>query len=109
MKAPGSMFRSLENRKDQISGVMTPWVYMGMLFASFCWHVEDLYMLSFNYMHKGDPKTWYFIPGEYKDKFDTLIKKKFQNLFLKKPTLLQSITLMLNPVDIINEGVIFFN
>lgn len=60
---------------------MKPWIYMGMLFASFCWHVEDLYMLSFNYMHEGSPKTWYIIPSAYKDKFDSLMKKKFPELF----------------------------
>jgi hypothetical protein len=33
---------------------------MGSLFASFCWHVEDNYMYSLNYMHEGSDKTWYF-------------------------------------------------
>lgn len=42
-----------------LSGITDPWVYVGMLFATFCWHVEDLYMHALNYHHFGQPKTWY--------------------------------------------------
>lgn len=26
---------------DNIAGVTLPWMYMGMMFSSFCWHIED--------------------------------------------------------------------
>ena len=42
-----------------IPGVMVPWMYVGMLFSSFCWHVEDHLFYSVNYCHWGEPKTWY--------------------------------------------------
>lgn len=50
----GSMLRHVD---DSIPGVMVPWVYMGMLFSSFAWHIEDhmfyssapLSSLSFSY------------------------------------------------------------
>lgn len=58
-QAKDSLFQIITNKTDSISGISSPWMYVGMLFASFCWHVEDLYMYSFNYMHKGNAKTWY--------------------------------------------------
>ncbi|VAI94408.1 unnamed protein product [Triticum turgidum subsp. durum] len=45
---PGSVLRTV---KDKIPGVMVPWLYMGMLFSSFCWHVEDHCFYSINYLH----------------------------------------------------------
>jgi hypothetical protein len=75
---------SLLKHADGISGISMPWVYVGMLFSSFCWHgepraplpaelqvwshllggglaleVEDNYLYSINYMHIGAGKRWY--------------------------------------------------
>lgn len=47
-KLPGSMLRSV---RENIAGVMVPWLYIGMLFSSFCWHVEDHCFYSINYLH----------------------------------------------------------
>lgn len=41
-----------------ISGMVVPWLYVGMLFSAFCWHVEDHLCHSVNYMHLGADKTW---------------------------------------------------
>ena len=56
--AKDSLFQIITRKFENISGITSPWVYAGMMFASFCWHVEDLYMYSINYMHKGAAKTW---------------------------------------------------
>jgi histone demethylase JARID1 len=75
-KAPASVLRMSEENNEKISGITIPWVYMGMLFSTFCWHVEDLWLNSLNYSHKGSTKTWYIIPESDKDAFDSFILKK---------------------------------
>jgi histone demethylase JARID1 len=45
---PGSVLQTVQ---DKIAGVMVPWLYIGMLFSSFCWHVEDHCFYSINYLH----------------------------------------------------------
>ena len=61
----------LAHADESISGMVVPWLYVGMLFASFCWHVEDHYAHSINYMHWGAPKTWYGVPGADADTFES--------------------------------------
>ena len=57
---PGSLLRYLDKK---VSGLIAPWMYVGMLFSSFCWHNEDNYLYSINYMHWGATKTWCGVPG----------------------------------------------
>ena len=54
-KSPASVLRLLD---ADIPGVTSPMLYIGMLFATFCWHVEDNYLYSINYQHLGAAKTW---------------------------------------------------
>lgn len=86
-----------QERKEKVSGITHPWVYMGCLFSSFCWHVEDLWVNSLNYNHKGGIKTWYVIPGSHKEAFDTYVKNKYCT-GAHKQTLLDRITFMVDPL-----------
>ena len=38
---PSSQDSLLKHLDDSIAGVTLPWMYMGMMFSSFCWHIED--------------------------------------------------------------------
>ena len=49
-------------RLNDINGINLPWLYIGMRFATFCWHYEDLMLNSINYAHWGAPKQWYAVP-----------------------------------------------
>ena len=54
-KVPGSTLQLLDT---DVPGVSTPMLYIGMVSATFAWHVEDHYLYSINYQHQGAAKTW---------------------------------------------------
>ncbi|GMH65401.1 hypothetical protein TrST_g10127 [Triparma strigata] len=94
---PGSVLRHI---KVPINGVNVPWLYMGTLFSTFCWHNEDNYLYSINYHHKGAPKQWYGVPGTKKDADG--LEKVFKNFLMQRmreaPDLLHHITTMFSPI-----------
>lgn len=73
---------------------------MGMMFSTFCWHVEDLWINSFNYSHVGKTKTWYIIPKKDKEKFEAFVVKK-----TGRTDLLNRITYMIDPLEIMAQGI----
>ncbi|EAS03798.2 JmjC domain protein (macronuclear) [Tetrahymena thermophila SB210] len=103
-RSHNSLFQFIKNGGD-ISGITTPWVYLGMLYASFCFHVEDLYMYALNYLHMGAPKTWYTIPADYKEKFEELYQEKYKDIFQKNPAVLHHLNLQLCPAEAVKRGI----
>lgn len=58
-----------------IPGVTSPMLYIGMLFSTFAWHVEDQYLYSINYQHLGAAKTWYGVPAAAADAFEKVAEE----------------------------------
>ncbi|PHH87066.1 hypothetical protein CDD83_9351 [Cordyceps sp. RAO-2017] len=97
-----SLFRHI---KSDVSGMTVPWVYVGMIFSTFCWHNEDHYAYSANYQHFGATKTWYGIPGEDADKFEAAMKEAVPELFETQPDLLFQLVTLLTPEQLKKAGV----
>jgi histone demethylase JARID1 len=83
--------------RNDISGMMVPWLYVGMVFSTFCWHTEDHYTYSINYNHWGETKTWYGIPSSDAIKFEIAMKKRVPKLFETNPDLLFHLTTLVSP------------
>ncbi|CAM6062380.1 unnamed protein product [Sphagnum tenellum] len=101
-RLPGSM---LAFEEEDISGVVVPWLYIGMCFSSFCWHVEDHHFYSLNYMHWGAPKVWYGVPNSEALKLESAMKKHLPELFNEQPDLLHKLVTQLSPTVLKAEGV----
>ncbi|RBQ92078.1 hypothetical protein VDGD_09307 [Verticillium dahliae] len=102
---PESLFRHI---KSDISGMTVPWVYVGMIFSTFCWHNEDHYAYSANYQHFGATKTWYGIPGEDAEKFEAAMREAVPELFETQPDLLFQLVTLLTPEQLKKAGVRVF-
>ncbi|XP_019053494.1 PREDICTED: lysine-specific demethylase JMJ15 isoform X2 [Nelumbo nucifera] len=101
-RLPGSL---LCYEREEISGVLVPWLYIGMCFSSFCWHVEDHHLYSLNYLHWGDPKVWYGVPGSHASQLEEAMKKHLPDLFEEQPYLLNELVTQLSPSVLKSEGV----
>ncbi|XVF06404.1 hypothetical protein REPUB_Repub06bG0045800 [Reevesia pubescens] len=100
-RLPGSV---LSYESSDISGVLVPWLYVGMCFSSFCWHVEDHHLYSLNYMHWGAPKIWYGVPGKNAPKLEEAMRKHLPDLFDEQPDLLHKLVTQLSPSILKSEG-----
>lgn len=103
--ACGSMLKYLPSN---IKGITTPWLYCGSLFSTFCYHVEDLNLMSINYMHaadEGSGKLWYGAPpGRGALKFEAALRTSVPGLFEFQPDLQFELVTMVSPVELRDRG-----
>lgn len=100
--AKGSLLNFINT---SISGMTIPWIYVGSLLSTFCWHVEDHYTLSANYCHFGATKKWYGIPSLFADKFEKLMKDAAPDLFKRQPDLLHQLVSLMSPMQLVANGI----
>ena len=90
---------------ESISGVTRPMLYIGMMFSSFCWHTEDNWLYSINYIHTGAPKRWYGVSGHNAERFESALRAELPHLFAAEPQILFQLTTVLNPEVLKRHGV----
>ena len=98
----------LKHVPGDISGLKKPWLYVGMCFSTFCWHVEDHWNHSINYLHHGEPKSWYGVPPYAAEKFEACFRKYVPGLFVNDPQLLHHLITMIPPTVLMDSGVPVF-
>ncbi|CAG9828368.1 unnamed protein product [Diabrotica balteata] len=91
-----------------ISGMKVPWMYVGMCFSTFCWHNEDHWSYSINYLHWGEAKTWYGVPGTQAEEFEETMKSVAPELFQAQPDLLHQLVTIMNPNILMKNGIQVF-
>ncbi|KHJ40148.1 ARID/BRIGHT DNA binding domain protein [Trichuris suis] len=89
----------------QVSGVNVPWLYVGMCFSTFCWHTEDHWCYSISYLHFGDEKTWYGVPGSAAELFEQVIKGLTPELFDWQPDVMHHLVTLVDPKILLEKGV----
>jgi JmjC domain, hydroxylase/C5HC2 zinc finger len=97
----------LRHVNEEINGINVPWLYLGMLFASFAWHNEDHHLYSVNYMHSGEGKTWYGIPGLYAPEFERVMRTSQEDK-QRDADFLYQLTTMLSPATLLAAHVPVF-
>uniref|UniRef100_A0A674NPU1 [histone H3]-trimethyl-L-lysine(4) demethylase n=1 Tax=Takifugu rubripes TaxID=31033 RepID=A0A674NPU1_TAKRU len=88
-----------------ICGMKLPWLYVGMCFSAFCWHIEDHWSYSINYLHWGEPKTWYGAPAYAAEQLESVMRNLAPELFESQPDLLHQLVTIMNPNTLMNNGV----
>lgn len=104
-RSHGSLTRFMP---DDIPGVTSPMIYIGMLFSWFAWHVEDHELHSLNFLHTGSPKTWYAVPADYALAFEEVIRTKAYGGKIDQLTALSHLgekTTVLSPEVIVASGI----
>ena len=53
---------------------------------------------------RGEPKTWYGVPGSQADKFEDAMKLAAPELFQSQPDLLHQLVTIMNPNILMESG-----
>eukprot|EP00752_Nemacystus_decipiens_P004810 g4377.t1 len=98
----------LQLLKANLPGITTPMLYAGMWRSMFAFHVEDVNLYSINYVHRGDPKSWYGIPPDSRQRFESLAQAFFAEEFHACKDHMRHKTTMISPIQIQKAGISYY-
>jgi hypothetical protein len=87
----------LQHAPGHVTGITSPWLYVGMLFSSFSWHVEDHNLASIAYLHKGASKSWWGASGSDYEQFTMIARSLAPQIFEQREDLLMQLVTQFDP------------
>lgn len=97
-KNQGSLLKYIDR---EITGVLIPWLYIGMAFSTFCFHTEDHNFGSINYHHFGATKVWYGVPSSDASLFEECCRKSCPDVFKARNDILNGIVTQYDPRELV--------
>lgn len=91
--------------KKALSGIITPYLYVGAWKTMFAWHCEDLNLPAINYLHLGKPKCWYAIDPRDAEKFEALARSYFPDYYESCKEFLRHKSTVISPFLLIKKGI----